>query len=137
MIEYYAEDFNKCLNDICQINLYQHGKKKEIKLNRTQKAVVKNYFSNILKDAHVLPALGVSLHDETKKEMQSGEWVEILFSSEQAFEGMNFEGLVFKLEETNGLNIIRILNGKYEGRNFYVMLNKEIDLFDVFHKFKS
>ena len=135
MIEYYVDNFNKCLEDIYQINLYQCGKKKEIKLNRIQKAVVKNYFSDILKDAHILPSLGVSLHDETKKEMQSDEWVEILFSSEKAFEGMNFEGLAFKLEETNGLNIIRILDGKYEGRNFYIMLNKEIDLFDVFHKF--
>ena len=137
MIEYCADNLNECLNDICQINLYQRGEKKEIKLNKIQKMVVKNYFFAILKDAHILPSLGVSLHDETKKEMQSGEWVEILFSSEQTFDGMSFEGLVFKVEKTCGLNIIRILDGKYEGRNFYVMLNEEIDLFDVFHKFKS
>ena len=136
MIEYYVENLNKCFNNVGQINYYKNGKKKEIKINKLQKLIIKNYFSTILEDAHVLPSLGVSLHNETKKEMQSGEWIEILFSTEQTLDGVRFEGIVFKLEETNSLNLIRVVDGKYDGRNIYIMLDDAVNLSEIFKKFK-
>ena len=74
-----------------------------------------------VKDAHEMPALGVSLDYETKTEKQNGLWLELHFSKTMHYLDMPFDSLLIKIEKDNsGCNIIRGNHGKYEGRCYYL-----------------
>ena len=92
---------------------------------------------SITNNSHDMPAFAVSLHDETIKELATGIWVELGFNETQTFREMPFDTLLFSLKENNtGLNLIRKHNGKYEGRCFYLNLNKNFnDLIKLSLKF--
>lgn len=77
----------------------------------------------IVVDSHEMPAFGVSLDEETRKEKNKGIWIELLFDSPCKHDGMDFESLLIKVEkEDYAFNLIRKYNGKYEGRCFHLSL---------------
>ena len=74
-----------------------------------------------VKDAHEMPALGVSLDQETKEAKKSDLWLEIHFAKTMHYLDMPFDSLLIKIEKDNsGCNIIRGTRGKYEGRCYYL-----------------
>lgn len=78
----------------------------------------------IVIDSHEMPAYGVSLDEETRKEKVNGIWIELLFDSPCKHDGMDFESLLLKVEKENyAFNLIRKYNGKYEGRCFHLSLS--------------
>lgn len=77
----------------------------------------------IVVDSHEMPAFCVSIDEETRKEKTKGIWIELLFDSPCKHDGMDFESLLFKVEENNyAISLIRKYNGKYEGRCFHLSL---------------
>jgi len=78
-----------------------------------------------------MPALGVSIHEFTTNELQNDNWLEINFESELQIDDLPFTSLLFKLEETGGINLIRKHNNKYDGRCLYLNLEKTTDLISV------
>lgn len=95
-------------------------------------------FDDIKQNLHTLflnsrlePAFGVSLHNLTLQAKQSGTWLEIAFETEQIKNGLHFNSLLFCLEETGGINLIRKQNNKYNGRCLYLHLEKITDLISV------
>ena len=98
-------------------------------------------FKNILKVlkevteySHDMPAFGVSIDDLTRKELKSGVWIELEFEKTEYFNEMPFDALLIKVEENvYGFNLIRRYKGKYEGRCFYLSLEKSMNKFyDIF-----
>ena len=89
-------------------------------------------FKELIRDAHEMPAYGVSLNRETLKELKNGLWVELCFSETYECNGMPFEKLLVKVEKSFfGFNIIRY-NSKngYDGRCFYYdLVNKNMSDF--------
>lgn len=85
---------------------------------------IKQLFSS----SRLMPAFGVSLHKETLNAMQEGDWLEIIFSNEQEKNGLKFSKLLFKLEITGGVNLIRFNQNKYEGRCLFLDFDDLIDL---------
>ena len=118
----------ECLQYVESFNLYKSGKK-EIILNSNKNfdSIFEN-IKNIFAQARLMPAFGVSLHNDTLEELQSNTWLEINFSSEQVVNDLNFTALLFKLEETAGINLIRKHNSQYEGRCIYLDFENPIDL---------
>lgn len=92
-----------------------------------------NAFYKIAEKSHEMPALGVSLHEDTVNEMQSGLFVEFVFDGTQIYNDMPFDALLIKVEKENtGFNIIRKYQDKYEGRCYYLQLNQDMQhLYDT------
>ena len=92
-----------------------------------------NALEDICTGAFDMPAFGVSLDGETREAMKSGYWLELLFDGEHNFNKMNFEALLINVNsDYTGFNIIRKVNGKYEGRCFFLNLNGTMgQLFDA------
>ncbi len=78
---------------------------------------------NATKGAHEMPAFGVSIDKETRKEMQDGTWIEFIYETSNKHNEMPFESLLISVNaDYSGFNLIRKVNGKYEGRCFYLDL---------------
>ena len=74
--------------------------------------------------SHEMPAFGVSIDEYTRKDRQKGIWMELVFDSPCKHEGMDFDSLLINVtENAYGFNLIRKVNGKYDGRCFYLSLD--------------
>lgn len=126
---------NKYIENIESFFVFQNGVKKVFKQNDENFKALKNEIINILQQSRLMPAFGVSLHNETIVEMQKGNWLQINFLNEMNLVGLLLDSLLIKLEKTNGINLIRLHNGKYEGRCIYLDFDEEIDLNDIIKKY--
>ena len=73
--------------------------------------------------SHEMPALGVSLDDETRGKMQAGVWVQFNYDKTCEYNEMMFDSLLIEIrKDDSGFNIIRKYENKYEGRCYYVDL---------------
>lgn len=119
------------LKDIEYITVITNGEKKD--LNKAQfefDKIIAN-LRQVYKQGQIMPAFGVSLHNETINEMKFGCWLEIVYNKTQNKNGYLFDSLAIKLEDCFGFNIFRKYKGKYEGRCFYLSLDKETHLEDI------
>ena len=79
------------------------------------------------KNSRPMPAFAVSLDEETKEDLKSGFWVELEFATTDNALEMHFDALLIKVvKEHTGINIIRKVNGKYQGRCFYLDLENDM-----------
>ena len=82
--------------------------------------------NKLFKNSTQVPALGVSLDTETRKELKTGIWIEFIYNKTQSYNEMPFDSLLIKINQNcTGINIIRKYNNKYQGRCFYVNLNTD------------
>ena len=104
-----------------KITITYNGNEYNYTKNSDEYKSIYNSIMEYVKDAHEMPALGVSLDHETKTEKQNGLWLEIHFAKTMHYLDMPFDSLLIKIEKDNsGCNIIRGNNGKYEGRCYYL-----------------
>ena len=88
--------------------------------------IILKQLEDVCKDAHDMPAFGVSIHNETVEAKKHGLWLELEFATEQTFNEMPFNCLLINIvPEASGFNLIRKTNGKYDGRCFYLNLNSK------------
>lgn len=79
----------------------------------------------ITEHSHEMPAFGVSIDNLTREDMKQGLWVELRFDNVCRYEGMDFEGLLINVGNNDfGFNLIRMNNGIYDGRCFYLSLSQ-------------
>lgn len=102
---------------------YAYNNGNEIVLTQESQDKIENLITASLKGARRLPALGVSLHDETMQAVQSGVWLRFKFAKTFEVDGMPFDDILVEIRpDMYGTNLIRGNNGRYEGRCFYVDL---------------
>lgn len=119
------------------IVVYEEGVQASYENDNVRYGEILTGFKELIKDAHEMPAYGVSLNRETLKELKNGLWVEFCFGQPYECNGMPFEKLLIKVEKSFfGFNIIRY-NSKngYDGRCFYYdLVNKEMsDFYNILH----
>lgn len=115
IMEYYPE--------ATSIVLFNDGSKTIFNKGDDKYEMLIDSLLKISKDAHDMPAFGVSLDEETRKALSKGFWIELVFDGEHEFNEMPFESLLIGVEpEFSGFNLIRKVNGKYDGRCFYLQL---------------
>lgn len=117
------------LENISKIEIVEYGTFKDLKNIRFESTLLK--LKNLFSSARLMPAFGVSLHQETLDALNAGQWLKISFSHEQNVNGLLFDALVFQLSQSAGLNLIREYNGKYEGRCIYLDFDEETNLKDL------
>lgn len=116
------------LNFVESFTIFNNGKSKEINKNNKSFFIINEQLENLFKSARLMPAFGVSLHNETLNELKYNNWLQINFEKELNKNGLNFTSLLFKLDNTSGFNLIRLNNGRYDGRCLYLDLSENIDL---------
>lgn len=106
-----------------------------VEISKTEFDEFENIFCETIKDAHQLPAISISLDSETKEAMKEGLWIKFIFDKTQVKSEMPFDELLIKLEKDSfGFNIIRGNDGVYEGRCFYLDLQKDCNkLYDFLY----
>ncbi|MBE7088888.1 MAG: hypothetical protein E7370_05185 [Clostridiales bacterium] len=117
-----------------KIEVYNEGNKVEfLNTDKEYKSIVYEW-NQLCFDAIKMPAYGVSLNDETEREIKQGVWVNFIFNRKQIVDGMFFEALLVKVEkEWQAFNLIRY-NAKtgYNGRCFYLQLNNK-NMFNLYN----
>lgn len=124
----YSDSMIDCLNYIDSFFIFENGKRKEIKKANVEFDIIYNKIENLFYNSHLMPAFGVSLHNETLNAIKCESWLQINFSKEMIKNDLPFNALIFKLEETSGINLIRLHNKKYDGRCIYLDFNEKTDL---------
>lgn len=108
---------------VAQIRLYCDGEIKDFQRDEIEFAKIIAALTEISYGSHDMPAFGVSLDAETKKASMSGMWLELIFDEQKSFNDYVFESLLFEVKaEDAGFNLIRKVNGRYEGRCLYLSL---------------
>ncbi|MFQ6724164.1 MAG: hypothetical protein ACLRFE_02390, partial [Clostridia bacterium] len=86
-----------------------------------------NVIENMLIDSHTMPALGVSIHAEILQAVQHGVWIKLQYPQPCEVDGMQFDELLIEVNsEFGGFNIVRGNKGIYDGRCFYINLDKDM-----------
>jgi len=88
---------------------------------------IQNLLFYLCNNSHEMPAIGVSIHNETIKAMRTGMWLKLKYNTTLSHNGMSFDELIININSNDyGFNIIRGNNGVYDGRCYYVSLEKNI-----------
>ena len=116
------------LDKIKSFEIYTHGNKETIGKNNDRFLKLKNNIEEVFFNSRLMPAFGVSLHEETIHELKNGVWLKLNFDSEIIKNGLLCNSLLFKLEEVQGFNLIRMFNNRFDGRCLYLDLDSVVDL---------
>lgn len=130
----YIENENSlidCVKFISSFEVLKNGKITKINNNLPEYKVIISKIERLFQNSMLMPAFGVSLHGETQNAMMNGEWLKINFSKELNKNGLPFSSLVFCLEETQGFNLIREFNNRFDGRCLFLSLDEKTDLTEL------
>ena len=120
-----------CLQSVESFDFFKNSNIQKIDKNNFQFLELKRKIEQFFLNSRLMPAFGVSLHKETQDALKSDEWLKINFNQTLVKNGLPFNALLFKLEETKGFNLIRLFDGKYEGRCLFLDLDDTINLKDI------
>lgn len=119
------------LNNITQyakaVNVYIEGDKQIYPVGEDNFNKICVQWNAMLESAHIMPAFGVSLHNETVREMKKGVWMEFDFDGQYSSNGMSYEKLLVAVRpEWMAFNIVRYTSERgYDGRCFHYNLGTE------------
>lgn len=103
------------------LQAYNNGN--QIIMQQEDMANVDRLLFESLRGSCPVPALGVSLHDETMQEVTNGVWLRFAFDGQHEIDGLPFDQLLLCVkEDVSGTCVIRGNNGKFDGRCFYLNL---------------
>ena len=106
------------------ITIFKDGKEKTFPNTSTEFDKIKTEFMDMIYNSYEMPAFGVSIHEHTMQALQSGTWVQFNFKEQLKHNDMPFDALLINVSpDYQGFNLIRQVNGKYEGRCFYINLD--------------
>ena len=126
---------NSILNKIQSLQFFFNNKQIKIdKFDPNFNLIIEN-FKKIFVLGRIMPAFGVSLHDETLSALKQDNWVRLNFDGTQTINELPFEALLFKLEDCYGFNLIRENNGRYEGRCIYLSFDNLINFEEILKNF--
>ena len=110
------------------VNICYSNKEYNIVKDSFQYDLCMNFIENILDCSHQLPALGVAIDKEVIEEKKNKDWVEFSFNKICDIDGMFFDALLIFLEkDMGGVNVFRKVDGKYDGRCYYINLQNNFN----------
>lgn len=126
-----TSNINETIKRAESITIFKGGKLTEIKKNDEKFNKILNNITDCFFNSRIMPALGVSLDEEMREELKTGNWIQLNFNKTEIVNELPFEALLFRLDECYGLNLIRETKGKYQGRCFYLDLDERTDLLKI------
>lgn len=117
------------------INLIVDGH--EIVLSQEEQELLHEQIVSMFEGSHTMPALGVVFDDLYKEEIKTGTFVSLKFDKIIQVNELPFDELVFKVEPNSyGFNLMRGIQGVFEGRCIYIDLNGK-NMNELFNTIKS
>ena len=112
---------------------YVDGISREYENDSQEYKDILSTLNTLCENSRDLPALGVSLHNETKEALSKNVWIELIYNNTIYHNEMSFDSLLINIQPNYmGFDLIRGLNGKYEGRCFHLSINGYITpLYDL------
>ena len=113
------------LNSITQyancVNVYIEGEQQIYPVGAEKFDEICAQWNAMIDSARIMPAFGVSLHNETIGEMKKGVWVEFGFNGQYSSNGMSYEKLLVAVRpDWRAFNIVRYTAERgYDGRCFH------------------
>ena len=106
------------------VNVYIEGSVKAYPVGCEKFEEICVRWNEMLVGAHQMPAFGVSLHEDTLREMQKGVWAEFEFDGRFTSNEMSYEKLLVAVRpDWCAFNIIRYVEEQgYYGRCFHYNL---------------
>ncbi|MBR6779048.1 MAG: hypothetical protein IKM43_02735 [Clostridia bacterium] len=117
---------------ISQIEMIENGQKQIVFADNKDFLKLKTKLFQAFANSRIEPAFGVSIHDETLKEMKTDKWIKICFNTTLQKSDLPFTALLFKLDYVHGINLIREYNKKYDGRCIYISFEDKQNLHNLF-----
>lgn len=115
-------EINDFMSNISSFNIYFNGQIKSVEENENFEMIM-GELEDIFLQSHEMPAFGVAIDDEVRKELNLGLWLEIVYNNSYTHNEMMFQKLLIKIEkDSTGFNMIRYYDDKYDGRCFYIDL---------------
>ena len=129
-----TNDMIDLFSEASMIKVYNNGQ--IIEMTEEEQNKFDKLFCDAISNSRQMPAFGVSLHNLTIEEMQYGIWVKFLFNKTIVKSEMSFDELLICVQkDCHGVNVIRGNKGRYEGRCYYLDLDKTLD--DVYDYLNS
>ncbi len=115
------------------ITIFKDGKEKTFPNTSSEFDDLLTKFMDMIYDSYEMPAFGVSIHEHTMQALQSGIWIKFNFKEQMKHNDMPFDALLVNIMPNDkGFNLIREVDGKYEGRCFYLNLENDMQsLYDL------
>ena len=106
------------------VNVYIEGESAAYPVGSEKFEEICASWNNMLDGAYTMPAFGVSLHEETLREMGRGVWAEFEFDGQYSSDGMTYEKLLVTVRpDWRAFNIVRYTaESGYYGRCFHYNL---------------
>ena len=100
------------------ITLYKDGVKVDI---NTQEVL--RQFKFMVELAYYMPGVGLVKDSVIQKERAKGYWLEFSYMDKVTFAEYEFTSLMIRLQpHLDGFNVVRGVDGKYEGKTYYLKL---------------
>ena len=110
-----------------QIIIYNNGNETSILQNTENFSIILTQLNNTCHKSHEMPAFSVSIDSDTKIAMQDGIWIELIYDKILKHNEMPFDRLLIQVNsDYSGFNIIRHYQNRYNGRCFYLNLDKDM-----------
>lgn len=119
------------LDKIDSFTIFKEGKQIEINKENKTFNYIFSKLETIFQKGQIMPAFGVSLHNETQNALKSDKWLQINFREELTKNGLPFSALLFKLDSISGVDLIRLVDGKYDGRCIHLNFFEELNLKEI------
>ena len=95
----------------------------EIELSEEQQEQLNSQILQMFENVHTLPSFGVVFNDMYQEQIQQGKFVSLKFGEVLELNSLPFDELVFEVvSESQGINLMRGMNGVFQGRCIYVDL---------------
>lgn len=114
------------------INVYIEGEQQAYPVGSEKFEAICVQWNEMLDGARMMPAFGVSLHNETVNEMKKGVWAEFDFGGQYSSDGMTYEKLLVAVRpDWRAFNIVRYTAERgYDGRCYhYDLVTKNMSAF--------
>lgn len=106
-----------------KVELLSNGQ--AVELDESQQISLLGQVQDLFAAGRKMPAFSVMLDSEYDAFLSDGIFVRLTFPQILQIDGMPFDELIFKVEENfYGFNIIRGLDGRHEGRCFFLDLGQ-------------
>jgi len=130
------EVLQDCFSQSCKIEYIIDGESEYAFVGDDNYVKILNCFNDMIEASHQMPAIGVSIHELAVEGKQQGTWLEFNFDKTYYFNEMPFEALLIEIVPNfGGFNLIRRVDGRYDGRCLYLNLNDKNmhELYELLH----
>lgn len=129
----YEQSINEVIGACDKIEVISDGVVKSFSHADAQAKSILSAIASMNEGGWEMPGYGVSIDRLTREEMKKGMWLRLVYDERQTRNEMPFDSLLIRVKsEYCGYDLIREVDGKYQGRVFYFNLKESKNMQELF-----